>query len=104
MPQNTNATKLHAAIGEIRYSYLLYMTTAPVRYDGFGTLTIYDCGGVGTGSVKRYVLIDEKHLDWQTGRYASGLYCAEPCDAIDANDLAQRLWRAIQDKFFGDES
>jgi hypothetical protein len=104
MPQTTNATKLHLAIGEIRYDFLLYMTTAPARYDGFGTMTIYDCGGLGTGKVERFVVINEKHLDWQIGRYASGLYCSEPCNLIDANDLAQRFWNAITEKFMGDES
>lgn len=50
-------------------------TTAPVDYDGFGTRDRGVAGYDGDKPV-RLVEIDPRHLEWQTGRYGSGLHAA----------------------------
>ncbi len=52
----------------------LYQTHAPLRYDGFGTVTVSQ-DREGTG---RLVGIQSSALDWQLERYGSGLYIAQP--------------------------
>lgn len=52
-----------------------YFTDAPEAYDGFGTRTL-DIVGMRRGNFFREVAIPAEHVDWQTSRYASGLYVA----------------------------
>ena len=58
----------------------LRYTTAPVDYDGFGTV---DHGIVGETSGKevRLVGISPEHLDWQEMRYGSGMHCSHSKDS-----------------------
>jgi hypothetical protein len=51
-------------------------TTAPEVYDGFGTRTLDpDAGTTDSGRTLRRVAIEDRHLEWQDGRYGSGLHC-----------------------------
>jgi hypothetical protein len=76
-------------------SYALGVTNAPGRYDGFGTLTLYD-SGVDDGKDRcRYVLIKTEHEAWHRGRYASGLYSYAPSDALDTREVERRLLEAL---------
>jgi hypothetical protein len=86
MPEPTN---VRLQIGGINITYHLYETNAPVDYDGFGTHTFYLTGDT------RYVLIDEQHVAWQTGRYGSGLHRAQPCDLVNEDYIAERLMKAL---------
>lgn len=97
-PLTTIPSAITIAIGSHSVTYLLFKTTAPQRYDGFGTMTVYD-NGTGT----RYVLIDAKHLEWQKGRNGSGLHVTDPCDSISQRDLENRFSEVIR-KGFGVES
>ena len=83
-------TVLSVRIGDRALTYHLYETTAPSTYDGFGTRTLY-----GDDGETRYVLVVAEHREWQTMRYASGLYAARPSDAVTADDVGDRLWRAM---------
>ena len=60
-------------IGDFQCNYLPYETNAPKAYDGFGTISLYD-----DLPKLRLVLIDERHKDWQVGRYLSGMHYANP--------------------------
>jgi hypothetical protein len=81
----------------------LWRTSAPPEYDGFGSITLYDSGPAAgeraTPSSKpervRYVLIDTNHTEWHRNRYLSGLYSAQPSDALDVQDVIDRLWKAM---------
>lgn len=54
--------------------YIRY-TTAPEAYDGFGTKSR---GVVAMDNDKpvRMVEINPEHLNWQEGRYGSGMHCS----------------------------
>jgi hypothetical protein len=51
-------------------------TSAPVDYDGFGTVTVEADCGVYCGKPIRKVETPLKHLNWQRDRYGSGLHTA----------------------------
>ncbi len=86
----SNDTRIKVAIGSFEREYVLVETTAPRRYDGLGTLEVYDSGE--SGELNRFVLVDIKHLEWQQGRYGSGLYTYKEVD----DDLS--LW--VQGKLY----
>jgi hypothetical protein len=48
---------------------------APAAYDGFGTEDLgTECYEANRGRPWRKVRIDPRHYDWQTMRYASGMF------------------------------
>jgi hypothetical protein len=51
-------------------------TTAPVDYDGFGTVTIDDGVALHCGKFLREVATPRRHVQWQRDRYGSGLHVA----------------------------
>lgn len=53
--------------------YVVIHTTAPIEYDGFGTITLDADTGSINGRTLRAVRICKKHREWQTSRYLSGL-------------------------------
>ncbi len=55
-------------------NYTLIHTSAPVGYDGFGTKIVKSFSGDINGKLLRAVMIENKHLEWQTQRYMSGLH------------------------------
>jgi hypothetical protein len=61
-------------------------TSAPVDYDGFGTVTVASDCGVYCGKPIRKVETALKHLNWQRDRYGSGLHTA----------ASARQWADIQ--------
>lgn len=87
---NVTATTCRLAIGDGEVTLHLYRTTAPERYDGFGTVTLT------TYDDERYVLIPEVALEWQLSRYGSGLYPVTPDDGYDRADIATRLSERIR--------
>lgn len=89
MPGYHTATYVDLNLGLGPAGFRLLRTDAPVAYDGFGTMTVAD-------SSERYVLVPEIHAEWQVQRYLSGLHLAEWSDALDAEQLRQILWEALQ--------
>ncbi len=85
-------TRLEVQIGTWKATYILVETDAPVRYDGFGTLTIYE--GARDGKTIRYVLVQEDHASWQEGRYRSGLHSWE----VPSEDLTGYAQKALHDR------
>lgn len=66
-----NINALIAKAKRLRTAY----TTAPIDYDGFGTVTYdHDAGTDNRGLTIRKVRIEPEHWDWQTMRYGSGLH------------------------------
>lgn len=58
--------------------YRVVITSAPMDYDGFGTIELAAQAGTDhRDRVLRKVGIDPKHWEWQTSRYSSGLHCWE---------------------------
>lgn len=54
---------------------ILLHTSAPDCYDGFGTTTLAVVGrDLWRKNPVRLVAVRSEHYDWQTERYASGLY------------------------------
>jgi hypothetical protein len=51
-------------------------TTAPVDYDGFGTMTIDGNVGMHCDKPLRKVTTPRRHVQWQRDRYGSGLHAA----------------------------
>lgn len=70
-------------IGNVEKTYKAFETTAPESYDGFGTLSL-----LGDERL-RIVLIEERHLDWQLGKYGSGLFQTE------ASDLSEKYFEEL---------
>lgn len=68
-------------IGTIEREYSLFETHASRSYDGFGTIEIES--SEYEGKVKRWVLIDAQHQEWQTQRYGSGMHSATPVENFD---------------------
>jgi len=76
-------------VGDHEVTYTALETTAPESYDGFGSFTIE------ASADRRLVAVPTDVLEWQRGRYLSGLYrCATPAlygdDALRAA-LIERL-------------
>lgn len=64
----------------------VYYTSAPIDYDGFSTTTLAVVGRcLRSGNPIRKVSTDQRDLDWQTGRYASGL-CRYTSDRVKLED------------------
>lgn len=55
--ETTTPTAITIRIGSVTKGYLLFTTTAPSRYDGFGTLTLY-----GEDGETRWVLVESEHV------------------------------------------
>ena len=72
-------------IGTIEKNYFLRLTSAPRNYDGFGTIEIE------SNEDERIILIDSINIDWQEGRYTSGMYVCKDED-IPEREITQRLW------------
>ena len=90
-------TKLEVQIGTWKATYILAETDAPIRYDGFGTLTIYEGARPLPGDTTktiRYVLVQEDHLDWQEARYRSGLHTFE----VPETDLSGYAQKELHDR------
>jgi len=90
-------TSITVTIGQANIRYVLGVTSAPPEYDGFGTLTLYDAGE--GRERQRYVLIHDRHEDWQRMRYSSGLFAYQPSDALDERTISQQLYDAIYERF-----
>lgn len=69
---------------------MLY-TVAPASYDGFSTVEVIpDAGRDNHDRVVRLVCLEPRDLDWQTGRYASGMHAyATPDEALNW----PKIWR-----------
>lgn len=85
-------SEISIRIGQFERVYRLYRTRAPQSYDGFGTLTVFEYDG------SRVVLISMDALDWQLGRYASGMMSGQPCNDLDPT----RLQEFFLKRLFGD--
>ena len=73
--------------------YVIAQTSAPLSYDGFGTLSLLETYGPGN-EIFRIVLIREEQFNWQFGRYASGMHTPEPFPG-ETNDVAEHLWKRL---------
>jgi hypothetical protein len=99
------STQITVTIGTFERSYTLVETNAPQRYDGFGTFEVYDSGPKDRSDADqtRFVLVDDKHLEWQQGRYGSGLYVSK----VEENDLTnwvrEKLYKKLTANQGGDE-
>lgn len=71
--------------GTLSFEYVPAVTTAPKAYDGFGTFTLEEAGDI------RIVLIQAEHLDWQQGRYLSGLHQCNLDTGFDTREIAESL-------------
>ena len=71
--------------------YFVGQTTAPISYDGFGTVNVCETYGE-EGQRVRVVLIREDSFNWQNGRYNSGLYYIT---YFSKEHIAQELWKRI---------
>jgi hypothetical protein len=93
MTDAAKQTSIQVHIGDSSVIYTLWKTTAPQNYDGFGTLTLY--GQDVNGKGERWVLCQMQHAQWQTDRYRSGLYTAEPSDDLSRIDLTEMLYGTL---------
>ena len=73
--------RLALQVGSFKTTLAIFVTTAPEAYDGFGTFTVHEYDG------HRLVAIQEPHVAWQTGRYASGLHSPQ-----EFNGEHEKFW------------
>lgn len=83
--------RIEVKIGKSTVTYGARVIDAPKEYDGFGTLTVSESSG------RRLVLIQEQHLDWQVGRYASGRHMNDEVTLgyFNQKDVEDRLWKKV---------
>jgi hypothetical protein len=79
--------------------YHLRRTGAPKAFDGFGTIAIYeyDGGPEHKADSFRLVLIRSEHLGWQTSRYSSGMFAAEPPEEWQYSEVIELLRKRLLD-------
>ena len=82
-------------LGTFKASYRLYETTAPVDYDGCGTITVTG----GGAKEPRWVLVRTEHEEWQTMRYRSGMYGVAAMDLDD--NLASWITHGLYKRLVG---
>lgn len=82
------------ASDELTRTYHIKQTSAPVAYDGFGTFTVQEW--TGDGRTWRLVLILDRNLQWQSGRYSSGMYSATDPDWDCRKAVIEKLWRRVE--------
>lgn len=78
-------------VGSYEQIFVIIETNAPKEYDYNGTSF-----EVCTYNKRRWIAVDKERIQYQTGRYSSGLYACEPC--FDNNILKQcqeKIVRAI---------
>jgi hypothetical protein len=67
----------------LRMRTILYTTAGP-QFDGFSTIEhSAECGKDNRGLPIRRVSVEARDLDWQRGRYASGLHDPATQDQVD---------------------
>jgi hypothetical protein len=81
------------ALGDTVLNYRLFWTNAPRRYDAGTTLTLYEDGARDSNEYHRYILVEERQVEWTRGRNASGLYQTVESDM--PFDIGQTLWDTI---------
>ena|ERR1051326_6799586 len=81
-----NNDNILVIIGTITFNFVIRLTNAPEDYDGFNTLTLQK----SSNTKKRLVVIQERFLEWQEGRYASGMYTCEKPESSLAKEVAER--------------
>ena len=83
-------------VGPNTIEMVLVETNAPPDYDYGYCIVAYDSGTYGKADCGRLVWMPEESFDYQTGRYASGLYTAS---RVESESLltyyAERLWDAL---------
>jgi hypothetical protein len=77
--------------------YYVVQTSAPIDYDGFGTIELSSWTG-DLGKVTRIVLVRGEHLEWQTCRYSSGNAYSSVPEYCDLDDVEQELWKRLAGK------
>lgn len=101
-------TKLDVKVGQWEASFLLFKTTAPRRYDYGTTMGLrrpdssdefytYD----SLQQPARFVLIPPVQVEYQVGRYRSGLYQTEPVETWEVDE--RTLGDLLVGRLFGDE-
>ena len=80
-------------IGKFSRTYKPHQTNAPQRYDYSYVLTLLEDSGL------RYILLPLESAAYQIGRYRSGLYWSVPSDVFDADEITDRIWKAINNTF-----
>ena len=78
--------------------FIIRQTNAPQSYDGFGTISLVDCGDPDDkANYIRLVAIRPDHLEWQEGRYGSGMNnVTDPI--IDARGLRETIFNKLSPK------
>jgi len=76
-------------------TFIIRQTNAPQSYDGFGTISLVDCGDPNDKTnYVRLVAIRPDHLEWQEGRYGSGMNnVTDPI--IDALGLRETIFNKL---------
>jgi hypothetical protein len=75
--------------------FVIRQTNAPQSYDGFGTISLVDCGDPNDrANYIRLVAMRPDHQEWQEGRYGSGMNnVTEPI--IDARGLRETIFNKL---------
>ena len=61
-------------IGTFEREYVLWETSAPPTFDGFGAFTVRESGVQAMKTYSRVVLVPVESMAWQEARYCSGLH------------------------------
>jgi hypothetical protein len=89
--------KIKVDIGGIAVTYHVVETNAEQSYDGFGTFELlrFEDERDGKKQTFRTVLIDDRHVVWQTERYLSGWnqWQASP---LPTSAFIDELWRRVR--------
>ena len=102
---STNTVEIKIADDSV--TYVAGLTDAEEVYDGFGTIEVkrmpkevLNQPETCRGQEVRLVLVREEHIQWQTGRYHSGVHGWWTIDAsmVEPSDLYLLLWCRVDGK------
>jgi hypothetical protein len=92
--------RIEVKVGRIERVYHVYRTDAPASYDGFGTIEVWKM--LMAGKLSRVVMVDERHEEWQKGRYRSGMHEVDPEYATALHEIESTMFERMVKGILGD--
>jgi hypothetical protein len=82
-------TEINLTIGKYTHNYTLCKTLAPKSYDYSGVIHLENYGG------HRWLLIPSANVEYQLGRYHSGLYGSSVSDDLGQHEISELLYQRL---------
>lgn len=87
--------KIKIRLGDFEDEYTAFMTNSPRVYDGFSTFTLHEIPNPDKFELPRLILIAERDIEWQRGRYGSGLHTMKECEDYMGKSIQEMLFKRL---------